>query len=57
MPASNTESLPEGISAEPYGDVELPGFPGAIEVVRLTGTPLRGDRNDTGELWTRTPFV
>ena len=38
-------------------DVELPGFPGAIEVVRLTGTPLRGDRNDTGELWTRTPFV
>ncbi|HBU76048.1 MAG: hypothetical protein CL447_04170 [Acidimicrobiaceae bacterium] len=57
MPASNTESLPEGISAEPYGDVELPGFPGVIEVVRLTGTPLRGDRNDTGELWTRTPFV
>ena len=57
MPASNTESLPEGISAEPYGDVELPGFPGAIEVVRLTGSPLRGDRNDTGELWTRTPFV
>ena len=38
MPASNTESLPEGISAEPYGDVELPGFPAQL---RLSVSPVR----------------
>ncbi len=56
MPASHVEGLPEGITTEPFGDVELPGFPGVIEVVRLSGTTV-GGRNDTGELWTRTPFV
>ena len=32
-------------------------LPGPIDVVELTGTPRAADRNDTGELWTRTPFV
>jgi len=50
------ERRPEGVEAEQYGEVELPGFPGAVDVVRLSGTPTRTDRNDTGELWTRTPF-
>ncbi len=56
MPSAHIERLPEGITPEPFGEVHLPGFPGAIDVVRLTGTPVRADRNDTGELWTRTPF-
>jgi len=56
MPTMHLERLPEGVEAEPYGEVELPGFPGSVDVVRLSGTPTRTDRNDTGELWTRTPF-
>ena len=56
MPTMHLERLPEGVEAEQYGEVELPGFPGAVDVVRLSGTPTRTDRNDTGELWTRTPF-
>ncbi len=39
MPTMHIGQLPEGISAEPVGEVELRGFPGAIDIVRLTGTP------------------
>jgi class 3 adenylate cyclase len=57
IPTMHLERLPEGVSAEPYGEVELPGFPGTIDLVRLTGAPIAVERHDTGELWTRSPFV
>jgi class 3 adenylate cyclase len=57
MPTMSMERLPEGVIATPYGAVEVAGFPGEIEIVELTGTPRAADRNDTGELWTRSPFV
>jgi adenylate cyclase len=57
IPTMGLERLPEGVSATPHGAVELAGFPGPIEVYELRGTPRPPDRNDTGELWTRTPFI
>ena len=57
IPTMGLERLPEGVSASPHGAVELAGFPGAIEVYELTGVPTAPDRNDTGELWTRSPFI
>ena len=56
LPTMQIERLPEGVSATPYGDLELRGFPGAISVVELSGRPVLRATNDTGELWTRTPF-
>ena len=57
IPTMGLERLPEGVVATPHGAVELAGFPGEIEVFELTGVPKPADRNDTGELWTRTPFI
>ena len=57
MPTMHLERLPEGVTAEPYGEVELRGFPGKVDVVRLTGAPTELPRHDTGELWTRGPLV
>ena len=57
MPTMHLDRLPEGVEAVPYGEVELRGFPGSIDVVRLTGAPRSLDREDTGELWSRDPFV
>jgi adenylate cyclase len=57
MPTMQLERLPEGVVAEPYGEVELRGFPGPIEVVSLTGTPQPAAGLDASELWTRTPFI
>lgn len=56
IPAMHIERLPDGISAAPYGEVELRGFPGPISVVELKGVPEAVDA-DTGDLWTRTPFI
>lgn len=56
IPTMQLEPLPEGVVATDYGSVELRGFPGAIEVVELSGEPVAVPRNDTGELWTRLPF-
>ena len=56
LPTMQIERLPEGVSATPYGDLELRGFPGAISVVELSGRPVLRATNDTGELWTRSPF-
>ncbi|MCH9834703.1 MAG: adenylate/guanylate cyclase domain-containing protein [Ilumatobacter sp.] len=56
MPAMQLENLPDGVKAEPFGEVELRGFPGSISVVALQGVPASVD-SDTGELWTRTPFI
>jgi class 3 adenylate cyclase len=57
MPMMHLDRLPEGVTAEPYGEVELRGFPGKVELVRLTGAPTGIDRNDTSDLWTRAPFI
>lgn len=56
MPSMHLDRLPEGVSAEPFGEIELRGFPGAVSVVRLTGAPVGMTHHDTGELWTRSPF-
>ena len=57
LPAMQLETLPEGVTARPYGEVELRGFPGTIEVLELSGVPVSTPLNDTSELWTRTPFL
>ncbi len=57
MPTMHLERLPAGVAATPHGPVELRGFPGPIEIVELTGNPEAAPQNDTGELWTRQPFV
>jgi class 3 adenylate cyclase len=57
MPTMHLDRLPEGVTAEPFGEVELRGFPGTVDVVRLTGAPTELPRHDTGELWTRGPLV
>lgn len=56
MPTMHLDRLPPGVTAEPYGEIELRGFPGTIDVVRLHGAPTEV-RHDTGELWTRNPLV
>jgi adenylate cyclase len=57
MPAEHAIDLPEGVSARPHKEVLLRGFPTPIAVVNLSGTPVLRGRHDTGELWTRSPFV
>ena len=57
LPTMQLERLPEGVTANPHGEVELRGFPGPIDVVELGGIPVHMPLNDTGELWTRQPFV
>jgi class 3 adenylate cyclase len=56
MPTMQLQRLPEGVVAEPYGEVELRGFPGPIDVVALAGSP-QSPSLDASELWTRTPFI
>ena len=57
IPTMGLERLPSGVSATPIGSLSLSGFPGEIDVLELTGTPRPAAHNDTGELWTRSPFV
>ena len=57
LPTMQIERLPEGVVAVPHGDLELRGFPGPINVVELSGVPKLTAGNDTGELWTRSPFL
>ena len=56
MPTMQLQRLPEGVVAESYGEVELRGFPGPIDVVSLSGTPQSASL-DASELWTRSPFI
>jgi adenylate cyclase len=56
-PSTTTAELPEGVVAAPHGTLDLRGFPDPIDVVELSGEVESRDRNDTGELWTRSPFV
>jgi hypothetical protein len=57
MPADQVEDLPEGVNAIPHGEVALRGFPQPVKVVTLAGVPVPSPRHDTGELWTRSPYV
>jgi hypothetical protein len=57
MPAEQVDPMPLGVVPIPRGQVALRGFPAPIEVVLLTGAAAETARNDTGELWTRSPFV
>ncbi len=57
MPADQAGDLPEGVTAVPAGALDLRGFQGPVPVVALSGQVLTVARNDTGELWTRSPFV
>ena len=53
MPTMQLEQLPQGIEAEPFGEIVLRGFPGTIDVVRLTGAPAVNGLRDDSDLWTR----
>ncbi len=57
LPTMQIERLPEGITTAAHGDLELRGFPGSISVVELSGKPKAAASIDTGELWTRSPFL
>lgn len=57
IPVEQIESLPEGITAAPHDSVKLRGVSEAMPVAALQGEPAVKGRNDTGELWTRSPFV
>jgi class 3 adenylate cyclase len=58
IPAMQLERLPDGITASDHGELELRGFPGTVSVLELSGRPIGNSAlNDTGELWTRSPFL
>ncbi len=57
IPTEQIETLPEGVVAVPHVPLHLRGLSEAIPVVTLTGEATNVARNDTGELWTRSPFV
>jgi class 3 adenylate cyclase len=57
MPADQVDGLPGGVVATPHVDVSLRGFPEPIATVALSGAPVSVHRHDTGELWTRSPYV
>jgi class 3 adenylate cyclase len=57
LPADQLDDLPDGVTAVPHGEVALRGFPQPVKVVALAGVPLPTTRHDTGELWTRSPYV
>jgi adenylate cyclase len=57
MPAGQLETPADGVEVTPHGPLSLRGFPEPIDVVELSGRAAPSDRHDTGELWTRSPFV
>lgn len=57
IPVDQVEGLPEGVTAVEHEPLTLRGLQRAVEVVTLTGEAVATNRNDTGELWTRSPFV
>jgi class 3 adenylate cyclase len=57
IPLDQIENLPDGVVAVPHEPLTLRGLNEAIPVVTLTGEATNAARNDTGELWTRSPFV
>ncbi len=57
VPRDVISDVPEGVVMTWVGPVHLPGFPEPIDVVELSGAVAQLDRDDTEELWTRSPFV
>ncbi len=57
FPSEHIENLPEGVIVTAHVPMSLGGLNEAIPVVSLTGEATNAARNDTGELWTRSPFV
>lgn len=53
---SDLRRIPVGVQEHHHDSVYLRGL-GEIEVVALTAKDKLGGINDTGELWTRSPFV
>ena len=57
IPADQVENLPDGIRVTPHEPLHLRGLNEAVQVVSLSGRPKAPSGSDTGELWTRSPFV
>jgi len=57
IPIDELEELPKGVHRRAHDALTLRGFAEPVEVCSLSGDPVLTDRNDTGELWTRSPFV
>ena len=57
IPADQVDHLPDGVDTTEHEALHLRGLNEAIAVVALSGEPRLAARNDTGELWTRSPFV
>jgi adenylate cyclase len=57
VPREQAVDLPPGVAAEPARALTLRGFDGPVDVMRLAGRPEAAARSDTGELWTRSPYV
>jgi len=56
MARADLRRLPQGVSENNHDNVTLRGL-GEVEVVALTSQTTLSGINDTGELWTRSPFV
>lgn len=56
MARADLRRLPQGVSENNHDNVTLRGL-GEMEVVALTSQTTLSGINDTGELWTRSPFV
>jgi class 3 adenylate cyclase len=56
MPTMQIGRLPAGVTADQYGEVDLRGFPGRVDLVRLTGAPMPAE-SDADDLWTHTPSI
>jgi adenylate cyclase len=55
MPSAHLEHLPDGVSAQVFGEISLRGFPDMIEVLRLTGAPAAAiDEADSNTISTST---
>jgi adenylate cyclase len=55
MPTMHLTTLPAGVVARPYGELELRGFPGRVDLVELHGVPEPNDA-DADDLWTHVPL-
>ncbi len=57
IPAEQAGDVPPGVYAMAHDDLDLRGFDTPVPVVSVHGRAADSPRNDTGELWTRSPFV
>jgi class 3 adenylate cyclase len=57
LPAELAETLPSGVTGLAHAPLRLRGIPHDVHVVQLEGSTPTMAPNDTGELWTRSPFV